>query len=327
MLVDGKWMEDWHPIQAKDARGGFVRQESSFRRWIGEPGLAPEAGRYRLIVSLTCPWASRTLIARSLKGLEDAIPVSVVEPHLSPRGWRFADGRALAEVYVDADAHYTGRATVPVLWDEKEHTIVSNESADIVRMLNASFGELARGDLDLYPERLRPEIDALEKDVYVRLNNGVYRAGFATTQAAHEDAVRDVFAMLDALEARLADRETLVGGVLTEADIRVFVTLVRFDLAYHGLFKCNLRRLADYPRLVRYVRRLLALPAFRDATNEDHIKRGYYSIAALNPSGIVPVGPLDPFGLGASDDRAVVAPVERPRVVRSPGALTGLLSP
>lgn len=305
MLVDGKWTADWHPVQAKDARGGFVRQTSSFRRWIGEPELPPEAGRYRLLVSLTCPWASRTLVARGLKGLESVIDVSVVEPKLTAQGWRFADGRALADVYVSADPHYTGRATVPVLWDEKDGTIVNNESSDIVRMLNASFGGLAASEVDLYPEALRPEIDALEEDLYRRLNNGVYRAGFATTQEAYEDGVRDVFAMLDALEERVASRRYLVGEVLTEVDIRLFVTLVRFDLAYHGLFKCNLRRLADYPNLTGYVRALLAMPAFRDATNPEHIKRGYYSVAALNPSGIVPLGPLDPFGLDPSGSPSV----------------------
>ncbi len=314
MLVDGKWTEDWHPVQAKDARGGFVRQTSSFRRWVGEPGLEPEGGRYRLFVSLTCPWASRTLIARKLKGLGDAVDVSIVEPELGPRGWRFADGRALADVYVAVDPHYTGRATVPVLWDEKAQTIVNNESADIVRMFNASFAEVARGDLDLYPAALRPEIDALEEDVYRGLNNGVYRAGFATTQDAYEGAVRDVFKTLDALEERLDGRKYLLGDVLTEADIRVFVTLVRFDLAYYGLFKCNLRRVADYPNLAAYVRELLALPAFREATDEEHIKRGYYSIAALNPNRIVPAGPLDPFGLspeGAGEGHADSAPHRR----------------
>ena len=317
MLVDGKWTEDWHPVQAKDARGGFVRQTSSFRRRVGEPGLEPERGRYRLIVSLTCPWASRTLIARKLKRLEDAVDVSIVEPELGPRGWRFADGRTLADVYVAADPHYTGRATVPVLWDEKERTIVNNESADIVRIFNASFAGLASDDHELYPEALRPQIDALEEDVYRRLNNGVYRAGFATTQGAYEDAVQDVFAMLDALEDRLGAADYLVGDALSEVDIRVFVTLVRFDLAYHGLFKCNVRRLADYRNLAAYVRRLLAVPAFREATNEEHIKRGYYSIAALNPNGIVPIGPVDPFGLAAEGERlADVAPVERGRAGR-----------
>lgn len=299
MLVDGKWTQDWHPVQAKDARGGFVRQTSSFRARVGTPGLEPQRGRYRLIVSLTCPWAARALIARKLKRLDDVVDVSIVEPVLGPRGWRFADGRTLAELYVAADPRYTGRATVPVLWDEQRQTIVNNESAEIVRMFNASFAGLARDDIDLYPEALRPEIDALGDDVYRRLNNGVYRAGFATTQVAYEDAVRDVFAMLDLLEDRLAGRRYLVGDALTEADIRVFVTLVRFDLAYHGLFKCNLRRLSDYPNLSSYVRRLLAMPAFREATNEEHIKRGYYSIAALNPSGIVPIGPVDPFGVAA----------------------------
>lgn len=298
MFVDGKWTEDWHPHQAKDERGGFVRQPSTFRRWVGEPGLEPERGRYRLIVSLTCPWAGRTLITRSLKGLDDVITVSVVEPELGPRGWRFSDDRTLGEVYLQADSRYTGRATVPVLWDEKQRTIVNNESADIVRMFDASFPGLANDELDLYPESLRAEIDALEEGLYHHLNNGVYRAGFATTQEAYEGAVGDVFATLDALEDRLRDRTYLVGERLTEVDIRLFVTLVRFDVAYHGLFKCNVRRVADYPSVMAYMQRLLGIPAFRDATNVDHIKRGYYSIAALNPSRIVPVGPLDPFGLG-----------------------------
>jgi putative glutathione S-transferase len=304
MFVDGKWTEDWHPIQSKDARGGFVRQTSSFRRRVGEPGLEPERGRYRLIAALICPWASRALIARKLKGLEDVIDVEIVEPELGPRGWRFADGRTLGEIYVASEPHYTGRATVPVLWDTKERTIVNNESADIVRMFDASFGELARHEISLYPEAMRPEIDAFEQDLYQRFNNGVYRAGFASTQEAYEEAVTDVFAMLDLLEQRLEGRVFVFGDALTEVDIRVYVTLVRFDLAYHGLFRCNLRRVVDYPNVSAYMRRLLALPAFREATNESHIKRGYYSIKALNPNGIVPLGPLDPFGLEAEAARS-----------------------
>lgn len=292
-------------MQAKDARGGFVRQTSSFRRWIGEPELPPEAGRYRLLVSLTCPWASRTLVARGLKGLESVIDVSVVEPKLTAQGWRFADGRALADVYVSADPHYTGRATVPVLWDEKDGTIVNNESSGhrphaerVVRRARGQRGGSLSGGPPARDRRARggPLPPAQQRGLPCQL---------ATTQEAYEDGVRDVSAMLDALEERVASRRYLVGEVLTEVDIRLFVTLVRFNLAYHGLFKCNLRRLADYPNLTGYVRALLAMPAFRDATNPEHIKRGYYSVAALNPSGIVPLGPLDPFGLDPSGSPSV----------------------
>jgi putative glutathione S-transferase len=296
MLVDGKWSAEWHPLQAKDAKGGFVRQTSSFRNTV-----TAEAGRYHLYVALICPWATRTLIARKLKGLEQVISVSVVEPELDAEGWRFADGadpvnnaRHLHQIYTAADSHYTGRATVPVLWDKASRTIVNNESADILRMMNAGFGSLARNAIDLYPAELRSAIDALNDVVYAKLNNGVYRAGFATTQAAYEEAFHGVFAMLDELEERLASGPWLFGEQLTEADIRLFVTLIRFDAAYHGLFKVNLRRIADYPNLSAYVARLLEIPAFRETTNIAHIKRGYYSIKSLNPSGIVPLGPEGP---------------------------------
>ncbi len=307
MLVDGKWSGDWHPVQAKDKKGGFVRQVSSFRSFVtpdgsagptGEGGFKAEAGRYHLYVALICPWASRTLVARRLKGLEHAISVSIVEPELSAEGWRFADGadpvngaRHMHELYTAAYARFTGRATVPVLWDKQRGTIVSNESADILRMLNAGFGSIARNPIDLYPERLRGAIDALNAVIYEKLNNGVYRCGFATTQEAYEEAFHGVFRMLDELEERLASGPYLFGEVLTEADIRLFVTLIRFDAAYHGLFKTNLRRIADYPNLSAYQSRLLENPAFRDTVNIAHIKRGYYSIKSLNPSGIVPLGP------------------------------------
>ena len=312
MLVDGKWVENWQPVQATDAKGGFVRQVSSFRSWVtvdgspgptGEGGFGAEAGRYHLYVALICPWASRTLIARKLKGLEEAVSVSVVEPALSDEGWRFGDypganrdtlngATYLHEIYTRAEPHFTGRATVPVLWDRERGTIVNNESADILRMFNAGFGALARNAVDLYPEALREAIDALNAAIYPRLNNGVYRAGFATTQLAYEEAFADVFGMLDELEARLAaGGPFLLGEAVTEADIRLFVTLVRFDAAYNGLFKCNLRRLADYPALSAYLVRFLALPGVRGTVNVDHIKRGYYSIKALNPNRIVPVGP------------------------------------
>jgi putative glutathione S-transferase len=312
MLVDGKWMADWHPVQATDAKGGFVRQASSFRNWVtpdgaagptGHGGFKAEGGRYHLYATLMCPWASRTLIARKQKRLEDVVSVTVVEPQITEQGWRFGDypgaGRDtlngatyLHELYSRADPHFTGRATVPVLWDIKTGAIVNNESADILRMFNSGFGALGDESVDLYPEELRPDIDAWNERIYPALNNGVYRAGFATTQAAYEEAYHGVFAMLEELERHLGSRKFLAGERLTEADIRLFVTLVRFDVAYHGLFKCNRKRIADYPALSAYLSRMLSMREIRETVNIDHIKQGYYSIRALNPNGIVPLGPL-----------------------------------
>ena len=321
MLVEGKWVADWQPVQAKDEKGGFVRQTSSFRNWVtpdgsagptGEGGFRAEPGRYHLYVALICPWASRTLIGRKLKKLDDVVSVSVVEPALTDEGWRFGDypgsdrdavngATYMHELYTKADPVISGRATVPVLWDKQRGTIVNNESADILRMLNSGFGALADPTYDLYPSDLREDIDALNARIYPKLNNGVYRAGFATTQVAYEEAFHDVFAMLDELEDRFADgREFLVGDRLTEADVRLFVTLVRFDVAYHGLFKCNLRRIADYASLSGYVARMLTVPGIRETVDIDHIKRGYYSVKALNPTGIVPLGPELPAALLAA---------------------------
>ncbi|PNG25456.1 glutathione S-transferase family protein [Methylocella silvestris] len=312
MLVDGKWMAKWQPVEATDAKGGYVRQISSFRHWVtldgaagptGRDGFRAEAGRYHLYVALTCPWASRAVIARKLKQLESVISMSVVEPVLTDEGWRFGDypgahrdelsgATYLHEIYTDVDPHFTGRATVPVLWDKQRQTIVNNESADIMRMINSGFGKLAGGEFDLYPEALRADIDALNDHLYSRLNHGVYRAGFATTQVAYEEAFADVFLALDELEERFSRRGAyLFGDTLTETDLRLFVTLVRFDAAYYGLFKCNLRRVADYPELTAYLARILTIPGVRETVNIDHIKRGYYSIKALNPPGIVPTGP------------------------------------
>ena len=306
MLVNGKWSAEWHPVQATDKQGGFVRQTSSFRHWISSDGsteFAAEPDRYHLYVALICPWASRTLIARKLKGLTSLISVSVVEPQLGEQGWRFGDypganrdtlnnAEYLYELYTRAEAGFTGRATVPVLWDKQNGTIVSNESADIVRMFNSGFGTLADNRIDLYPDNLRSEIDALNEQIYPRLNNGVYRTGFATTQISYQQAFNDVFAQLDELEQRLSDGRTfLLGERITEADIRLFVTLIRFDAAYHGLFKCNQRRLRDYPLLNRYLKSMLSVSGIRETVNIDHIKQGYYSIKALNPNGIVPAGP------------------------------------
>lgn len=310
MLVDGKWVKAWQPVQKADEKGRFVRQVSSFRNWItpdgsagptGEGGFAAEPGRYRLYVALICPWASRTLIARKLKGLEALIPVTVLNPTLSDEGWAFGGypgaeedplfgAQHLHELYTRADPHFTGRATVPALWDMQRGVMVNNESADILRMFDTAFEGLVPSDLRLYPADLAEEIDALNARIYDRLNNGVYKAGFAVTQAAYDEAVAGVFEMLDALEARL-DGDYLFGDRLTETDIRTFVTLIRFDAAYHGLFKTNRRQIADYPRLSAYLERMLRLPGVIDTVNMDHITRGYYSIKALNPTGIRPVGP------------------------------------
>lgn len=310
MLVDGKWTEDWQPVQKADEKGRFVRQTSSFRNWItpdgsagptGTGGYKAEAGRYRLYVALICPWASRTLIARRLKGLEDLIPITVVAPALSSQGWQFggypgADADPLFgytymhELYTRADPHFTGRATVPVLWDTKTDTMVNNESADIVRMFDTAFEGLVSSHIRLYPADLAADIDALNARIYDQLNNGVYKSGFASSQAAYDEAVEGVFSMLDELEERL-DGPFLFGDRLTETDIRLFVTLIRFDAAYHGLFKTNRRRIADYPKLQAHMERVLRLPGVRQTVDMDHITRGYYSIKTLNASGIVPTGP------------------------------------
>ena len=311
MLVDGKWSESWRPVSATDAKGGFVRQISSFRSWVtpdgapgptGESGFRAEPGRYHLYASFGCPWATRVLIARKLKRLEDVVSVAIVEPMMTDQGWRFGDypgtdrdtvngATYLHEIYTRADPHFTGRATVPALWDKSRRTIVNNESADLLRIFNSGLGALADASIDLCPEDLRRDIDALNEATYASLNNGVYRAGFATTQAAYEEAFGPIFATLDMLERKLETGPFLFGDRLTETDIRVFVMLARFDAAYHGVFKCNLRRIADHANVSAYLARLIAIPAFRETFKLDHIKRGYYSIQALNPTRIVPLGP------------------------------------
>ena len=306
MLIEGQWVEKWQPVQASDDEGRFLRQDSGFRHRIGADspeGFAPEAGRYVLYVAYICPWACRTLIALRLKGLEHAIDVRVVDPRLTDQGWAFSGelgtdlddlngARHMHALYTRADPTYTGRATVPVLWDRSRATIVNNESADILQILNGDFGALAHSDIDLRPAALVDAIETTNTRLYADFNNGVYQAGFATTQAAYDEAVRRVFDCLAWMDARLERAEWLVGEQLTETDLRAFVTLVRFDLAYYGLFKCNLRPLSDYPNVMTYLRRLLAMPAFAGSVRADHIKAGYYSIQALNPTGIVPAGPL-----------------------------------
>lgn len=318
MLIDGKWQKDWQPVQSKDEEGRFIRQTSKFRNWItsdgaagpsGTAGFKAQSGRYRLYVALICPWASRTLIVRKLKGLENAIPVTVLNPQLTDKGWRFggfahADidpvlgAEYLHEIYTYADGFYSGRATVPVLWDQKNQTIVSNESSDILRMLNFAFSEIGAIGPDLYPAKLAKQIDTLNDEIYHALNNGVYQAGFASSQIAYEEANAKVFKMLDVLEKRMSDgRKFLFGKQITESDVRLFVTLIRFDAAYYGLFKTNLRRIADLPFLQNFLKSMLSVPGLRETVNLTHIKAGYYSVKALNPQGIVPAGP-DPSQLG-----------------------------
>lgn len=314
MLVDGQWQENWQPVQSKDADGRFIRQTSTFRHWItadgsagptGNEGFKAEAGRYHLYVAYICPWASRTLMVRALKGLEDYISVSVVNPKLSDQGWQFggyedADTDPLHhisylhELYTMADPKVYGRATVPVLWDKHTNTLVNNESADIIRMLNSAFDHLTGNNVNLYPTVLQNEIDALNTNIYTQLNNGVYQAGFASSQKAYEEAYQHVFAMLNALELRLSDgRQFLFGDTLTESDIRLFVTLIRFDAAYYSLFKCNQQQIKAMPFLHGYMHRIYDIPGIANTVNIDHIKAGYYSINALNPTGIIPIGPAE----------------------------------
>ena len=316
LLVDGQWQDKWYDTKASGGR--FLRKESVYRNWVtpdgapgpsGEGGFAAEAGRYHLYVSLACPWAHRALIMRARKGLEDAIGLSVVHPHMGENGWTFEEGlgvipdpihgaRFLHQVYTAADPRYTGRVTVPLLWDKRRGTIVSNESAEIIRMLDHAF----EGPGDHYPEDLREGIDALNATIYDTVNNGVYKAGFATTQEAYEDAVRPLFRTLDALDARLESQRYLMGDRLTEADIRLFTTLVRFDAVYHGHFKCNLRQIAAYPTLFPYLRDLFQSRGFGGTCDFDHIKGHYYgSHRTINPTGIVPLGPLQ--DLSASHGR------------------------
>ena len=311
MLIKGKWSKDFQPVQSTDKKGRFLRMDSAFRNWVtpdgvagpsGEGGFPAESGRYHLYVALICPWASRTLIARKLKGLEKVVSVTVLEPFLYDECWKFGDYPGaqqdplygfeyLHQLYSKAKSDYTGRVTVPVLWDKKKQVIVNNESADIIRMLNNGFGVLADTDTDLYPPEFEAEIEQLNERLYVNFNNAVYQAGFATTQKAYNEAVERVFDSLDYLENRLSTRKFLVGERLTEADIRAFVTMIRFDIAYFGLFKTNLRRLSDYANVFAYMKRIYQIPGVADTVNFDHIKRGYYSIKALNPLGIVPKGP------------------------------------
>ena len=311
MLEDGVWKDVWY--DTKSTGGRFKRSTSSFRNWVtkdgsagpsGDGGFKAEAGRYHLYVSLACPWAHRTLIFRELMGLQDAITVDVVDYHMGENGWEFKkrDGATgdslmgkdyLHQVYTEADPHYTGRVTVPALWDKQKKTIVSNESAEIIRMFNSAFAEIADPKApDFYPEELQGEIDEINDLVYNTVNNGVYKAGFATEQEVYEENVAALFDTLDKIEDRLKAQRYLVGEKLTEADWRLFTTLVRFDPVYVGHFKCNIRRIADYPNLYGYMRELYQMPGIAGTVNFKHIQHHYYgSHDTINPNGIVPVGP------------------------------------
>ena len=314
LLVEGKWSTDWYDTKATDGR--FVRHSAGFRNWItmdgsaglsGEDSFKAETDRYHLYVSLACPWAHRTLIFRALKGLEEMISVSVVNAFMGDKGWTFKDGdnvvpdtinnkKYLYEIYLEAQPDYTGRVTVPILWDKERKTIVSNESSEIIRMFNSAFDNVGAKQGDYYPKSRRHQIDELNDLIYPSVNNGVYRAGFATTEKAYEEAVADVFKALDFLENHLESRRYLVGSQTTEADWRLLTTLLRFDAVYYGHFKCNLRRIIDYPNLWGYTRDLYQFPGIASTVNFDSIKQHYYgSHESINPTRIVPVGPMIDF--------------------------------
>ncbi|HEY7664275.1 MAG TPA: glutathione S-transferase family protein [Xanthobacteraceae bacterium] len=314
LLVDGVWRDEQHGERTPGGR--FVRPTTRFRNWVtedgsagpsGDGGFAAARGRYHLYVSHACPWAHRTVIMRKLKGLDEVVSLSVVEPLYGPHGWRFGDSpgtvpdsvngaRELAEIYLRADPRYSGRVSVPVLWDKERRTIVNNESAEIIRMLNGAFGRFTNVRTDYYPAPLAAEIDRVNAFVYENVNNGVYRAGFATAQEAYEEAFRALFSALDELERRLSRQRYLVGGEITEADWRLFTTLVRFDAVYYSHFKCNLRRIVDYPNLGNYLRDLYQQDGVAATVNMDHIKTHYYgSQRQVNPTGIVPLGPALDF--------------------------------
>lgn len=328
LLIDGVWHEQESESARTDQGGRFERPETAFRNWVtpdgrpgptGHDGFAASARRYHLYVSLACPWAHRALIMRALKGLEQIVPVSVTHWLMGDQGWTFAQGegvvpdplfnsRYLHELYTRADPHYSGRASVPVLWDRHTQTIVNNESSEIMRMFNAAFDSAGAKPGDFCPRARRAEIDELNARIYDTLNNGVYKAGFATTQAAYEEAVLPLFETLDWLENRLSQSRFLVGDSLTEADIRLFTTLVRFDSVYYGHFKCNVRRIVDYRNLWAYTRDIYQWPGIAATVNFMHIKRHYYmSHRRINPSGIVPVGPTLDFDTPAERGQGVDA--------------------
>ncbi len=309
LLIDGEWHDDWYDTATSGGR--FERFESTFRNWItadgspgptGAGGFKAEAGRYHLYVSYSCPWAHRTLIWRKLKGLEDKVSISIADSTKNSEGWTFREGGGLIpdtvngatylhQVYTKAEPGYSGRVTVPALWDKERGTIVNNESSEIVRLFDAAFAGAGATGPELYPPERRHEIEALNARIYETVNNGVYRAGFATSQAAYDEAIGPLFETLDFLDDLLSGRRYLTGGRAVEADWRLFPTLARFDPAYHGNFKCNLRRLVDYTNLWPYTRDLYQQPGIAETIDFDQIKTGYYTIRAVNPTGIVPAGP------------------------------------
>jgi glutathionyl-hydroquinone reductase len=322
-FVDGVWQED--TPENRNQRGRFIRTPSVYRNWItpdgaagpsGESGFAAAAGRYHLYVAHSCPWAYRTTLFRTLKRLEGAISITIAAPLYGERSWRFADEpgcvpdtangkRELWEIYLLANPRYSGRVTVPTLWDKERRTIVNNESSEIIRMFNSAFGRFTDATHDYYPEPLRAEIDQVNELIYTTVNNGVYRCGFATSQDAYEEACTALFRTLDEMEGRLSRQRYLVGAQITEADWRLFSTLIRFDMVYHYHFKCNLKRIYDYPNLSNYVRDLYQQPGVAGTLNFDHIKRHYYgSQKRVNPTGIVPLGPTGaPVEFAARHDR------------------------
>lgn len=303
-LRDGQWIDEWY--DTKSTGGKFERTVTQFRNWItadGSSGFKAESGRYHLYVSLACPWACRVLAMRTLKGLEEHISVSIVHPLMLENGWTFQDGEGVIEdavnsadylyqVYLAADPNYFGRVTVPVLWDKQTNTIVNNESSEIIRMFNTEFNALTGNTDDYYPEALRDQINEINEFVYHNINNGVYKAGFATAQNVYEEEVVKLFAALDKLEQLLSQQQFLVGDTITEADIRLFTTLIRFDAVYYGHFKCNIKQLVDYPNLWDYTKRIYHLPGIAETVNFNHIKQHYYgSHKTINPTGVVPYGP------------------------------------
>jgi len=321
LLQDGKWVDQWY--DTKSSGGRFVRKAPQFRNWItpdgaagpsGHDGFKAQADRYHLYVSLACPWAHRTMIFRTLKGLEDMISVSTVHWYMADKGWTFQPGDGVVpdsvnnaeymyQIYTAALSDYSGRVTVPVLWDKQTKTIVSNESPEIIRMFNSAFDNIGAKAGDYYPKALRAEIDQINERVYESVNNGVYKCGFATTQAAYDEAIVPLFDTLDWLDQRLSSQRYLTGNAITEADWRLFTTLIRFDPVYVGHFKCNIRRIADYPNLSGYVRDLYQQPGIAETVNMQHIKDHYYaSHESVNPSRIVPAGPDTDFM--ATHDRA-----------------------
>jgi putative glutathione S-transferase len=324
MLVDGHWRRNAY--RSTDDSGEFQRQETSFRDWIESDPDAEypaEDGRYHLYVSLACPWAHRTLVTRALKGLEDAVSVNVVDPVRRVDGWEFGPEKEgctpdtangadkLRDVYTAADPEFTGRVTVPVLWDTETQTIVNNESEDIMRMLDTAMHDVAERDVDLYPDGYREDVDEIIDAIYDPINNGVYRAGFAKSQEAYENAVSDLFEALDHWDEVLADQRYLAGEVLTEADVAMFTTLIRFDEVYHTHFKCNRARITDYPNLWGYLKELYQLPGVAETVNVEHIKDHYYrSHRDLNPGGRVPVGPDPDFDADHDRDRLPGGPPE-----------------